>query len=209
MKMHKWTDEEIEYLREIVPNRHRKDICNMFREHFNCDLTDSVIVGVMKRKHISSGLDGHFQKGHVSPTKGKTWDEYMPKEAQERCRKTQFKRGIVPHNRNPIGSIYWDERDKYLRIKTSDGHLQNNYVALHRKVFEHFYGEIPDGYNVRFADGNCFNIAPDNLLLVSNKEQIAVTNILKNEKDPDVAETRILVMRLNKQILAKEKDKQG
>lgn len=86
---------------------------------------------------------------------------------------TEFKKGSKPVNTKPIGTVSVREKkkmgggvQKYLHYKISD----NKWVLLHRLLWEQNYGKIPDGYVVRFKDGDSMNCVLENLELISRTE---------------------------------------
>lgn len=121
--------------------------------------------GRLLSKHPNS-IATRFQKGQVPMNKGKREDEFRSKEASARCAKTQFKKGIRPYNTKPIGYERITD-DGYILIKVS---MDCKMVLKHRWVYEQVHGEIPDGYNIMFRDGNRQNCSLDNLELVSRGE---------------------------------------
>lgn len=110
-----------------------------------------------------------FSKGHVPANKGKRETEFRSREAIERCAATRFKKGDRPHNTRPVGyECFRRQKSKgYVYIKVRDGEPM---VLKHRWVWEQAHGEIPEGYNVTFRDGDSRNCELDNLELVSREE---------------------------------------
>lgn len=86
---------------------------------------------------------------------------------------TEFKKGQKPKNTKSIGSVSVrtkimpdGKEQKYLFVKVSE----NKWVLLHRLLWEQNYGKIPDGFVVRFKDGDSMNCVLENLELISRKE---------------------------------------
>lgn len=86
---------------------------------------------------------------------------------------TEFKKGQKPKNIKSIGSVSVrtkimpdGKEQKYLFVKVSE----NKWVLLHRLLWEQNYGKIPDGFVVRFKDGDSMNCVLENLELISRKE---------------------------------------
>ena len=53
-----------------------------------------------------------------------------------------------------------------------DGNKNKNWTPKHRYLYEKAYGKISKGYKVIFADGNNRNFDLNNLILVSNAEEL-------------------------------------
>lgn len=101
----------------------------------------------------------------------------------KKCKPTMFKKGNIPANRRPIGSERIDPRDGVL-IKIRDGYKTRNWIAKSRYIYEKAHGKIPVGHKVIFADGNNRNFDLDNLVLVSNAEELIMNNkkLFKQDK---------------------------
>lgn len=97
------------------------------------------------------GRRSHFQKGNVPATKGRPISEWMSPGGIANSAKTRFKKGQRPLSWRPIGS----ERvnvEGYVEIKVREG--LHGWDPKHRVVWAKANGAIPDGYHVRFRDGN-------------------------------------------------------
>ena len=115
-------------------------------------------------------LGTRFTPGQVSHNKGRKQSEYMSPEAIARTVEKRFKKGHLPHNYKPIGHTRTN-KEGYTEIKVRDGDEKNdNFEFLHRKVYEDNFGPIPDGCVVAFKDGNRSNCSPDNLELLTYRE---------------------------------------
>lgn len=73
-------------------------------------------------------------------------------------------------------------RGLMLRIKTDKG-----WEALSRHNYEKHIGSIPEGYNIKFKDGDAMNCEPENLELISVSEQFSL--IAKRQRKPPVIKT--------------------
>ena len=176
---HYWNEEEKNFLIENVKGITLKELTEKFNNKFNLNLRESSIANMKNKLGLSSGIvGGQFKKGHIPDNKGKKWDEYMSKEAQERSRKTTFKKGNKPLNAVDIGEEHMrysgskPDDQGYLYIKVCDGKGNKNWVPKQRVIYEHQHGPIPDGHKVIFADGDRFNFDIENLVLVSSSEEL-------------------------------------
>ena len=174
---HTWTDDERARLAEIAPGRSHAEIREIMTAEFGDHFGGTRITGALKRYGIKTGRTGRFEKGQTSWNKGKTWDEFMPKESQERCRAMQFKKGqlngIAKERLKDVGYERVDAKDGYIYVKVKDtpqaqvpGSFNDTFRPKHHVVYEQAYGSIPRGCNVVFADHDKRNFDPDNLVAV-------------------------------------------
>ena len=117
------------------------------------------------------GKATQFQKGHVPANKG----QKMSKKVYEKVANTMFKKGTVPPNTQPIGTIHQrkDTGGKmYQYIKLSD----SNWQLLNRYTWEMHNGPIPKGMIIVYKDGNLNNDI-NNLVMITKKENMARNTI--------------------------------
>ncbi len=173
--MHRYSEEQKKFIIDNYYGKYSKELADIFNKQFNTNITAKEIKNYRENHKLNSGLTGRFEKGHVTHNKGKKQTEYMSKEAIEKTKATRFKKGNIPQNRREI----WEERiskDGYIYIKVRDGCLNDNWELKHRYIYKQHYGEIPNGYNVMFADKNKRNFDIDNLILVSKSEDLIMNN---------------------------------
>ena len=173
--MHRYSEEQKKFIIDNYYGKYSKELADIFNKQFNTNITAKEIKNYRENHKLNSGLTGRFEKGHVTHNKGKKQTEYMSKEAIEKTKATRFKKGNIPQNRREI----WEERiskDGYIYIKVRDGCLNDNWELKHRYIYKQHYGEIPNGYNVMFADKNKRNFDIDNLILVSKSEDLIINN---------------------------------
>jgi hypothetical protein len=198
----KWLPNEIKYLIDNYPSMSTSQIANflninieqIYRKANSLELKKSneflksSLSGRMSPIHIL-GKDTRFKKGHISFNKGKKWDEYMNKEAQEKAKKTNFKKGQLPHNTKNNGFISprLDKRtDKtYLYIRLG----KSIWKELQRYIWEQNFGKLNPGDVLRFKDGNTKNCTIENLELINIKE-----NMIRNSVQRFPEELRNLIM---------------
>ena len=168
---HRWTKEEKEYLSEITPGRHYKEILEMMNDKFEYQFTFRQVKSAIIRFNLKTGFNGRFEKGHVPAIKG-TKGIMKPN-------KTSFKKGHVHWNKKPIGS----ERvsvDGYTEIKVAD---PDKWRLKHRVMYEKYHNVVLNPKQlVIFADGDKSNMSKENLLLVDNNQLLILNqNGLINE----------------------------
>lgn len=167
---HKWTNEEKEYLASIVKGRTYKEITKKMNDKFEYDFSEEQIKGFMFRNKLITGIGGHFKKNHTPWNKGS--------KGLTSANKTSFKKGIIHFNYKQVGEERIDKYG-YIQVKVAE---PNVWDLKHRVIYREHYGEIPNGYNIIFADGNKMNFDIDNLILVSKAEMLILnTNNLRFE----------------------------
>lgn len=191
--IHKYTPEEIEFLRQNVPGRTLKEFQYLFNKKFNLNVGEESLQNAKFRYNIKSGITGgQFCKGNIPVNKGKKWSEYMPQESQQGALRTTFKKGNIPHNHRPVGSERIT-RDGYIEIKIKE---PNKWKLKHRLLYENKYGEIPKGHKLIFADGNKLNLNLDNLILVSSSEELIMNRNKLFFDDKTLTKTGALVSKV-------------
>lgn len=108
-----------------------------------------------------------FKKGHIPACKGQRIESMMKKQEKiENWRKNLWKKGNKPHSTAKDGEVRWREGVGYYFIR----HDENDWEFYHRYLWKQKYGEIPEGHNIVFKDGNQKNCVIENLECLSNME---------------------------------------
>ena len=174
-----------------------KEMAEKLNTAFGTSYTHQQLKSYYGNHDISSGITGYFEKGNIPHNKGKKVENVHPNSAA-----TQFKSGHIPHNKLPIGSIIM-KADGYMWQKLGEG--ARDWKQKHILVWEEAHGPVPDGHLVTFKDGDHTNYDLDNLALVTRAESIELTRRGLRSKDKDLAETGILIARLNCKVREKQK----
>ena len=188
----KYSAEVRNFIEENYKGRSNKELHQMIVNRFGPVISQNNLKSYKKNHKLKSGLTGRYQKGHVPENKGKTWDDFMPKETQSRIRKNLFKKGIVPHNHRPVGTV----------VMTTDGYLKrkirepNVWEFVHRAEYEKHNGPIPDGMDVMFKYGNHESCAIRNLALMSKAENAQLNRRHLRFEDPELTESGVLVAKI-------------
>jgi len=133
-------------------------------DKFEHDFSEGQIKGMMYRNKLTTGTGGYFKKGSTPWNKG--LKGYMG------ANKTSFKKGTIPPNQVPIGTESIT-KGGYIKVKVGE---PNKWKLKQRYIYEQHYGEIPNNYNVIFADKNIRNFDINNLVLVSKAEMLILNN---------------------------------
>lgn len=155
------------------------------------------ISGRMSCNHPNT-VATRFRKGHVPASKGKK----MSARQYALCAPTMFKPGQRPPKWRPVGS----ERvnvDGYIEVKVSD--KPPKWGLKHRIVWQQVYGPIPPGCNVQFRNHITTDCRPENLYLITRRDQFMKENSIYAQYPPELQYLIKLKGTLNRQIHKAEK----
>ena len=187
---HIWTNEEKEYLKEITPGHHYKEIQELMSKKYNLDFTLNQIMGAINRCKLNTGFNGQFGKSHIPFNKGAKGIWY------EGSEKTWFLKGHEPINHREIGS----ERvtvDGYIEVKVAEPH---KWRTKHQVVWKEHNGPIPKNHVVIFGDGNKLNYDINNLILVSRSQLLILNRNKLIQNDADLTRTGVIIADLYQKI---------
>lgn len=191
--MHRWTDEEKEFLKQNVEGTPIHELTKMFNAEFNTDLRYEQVRGTVKRMKLRCGVTTQFKKGHI------TWNKGVPI-YNKKCEKTQFKKGHVPKTYLPVGAVRIN-KDGYKMIKVSDeGGYSDRWKLKHRVMWERENGKIPHGYNLMFLDGNKLNDSIDNLILIRRCELSRLNKQKLIKEDPEFTKVGVNIVRIQQKV---------
>ena len=135
-----------------------------------------------KTRHSGCCLPGErrgrateFKPGLVPHNKGKKFN------AGGRSAETRFKAGCVPANTVPVGTVVTDSYG-YLKKKIADNRGRHGWRLLHVLVFEAAHGPLPKGHIVMFKDGDRQNVQLDNLACISKQANMRRNSIQRYPK---------------------------
>lgn len=170
-KRRSWTALEDDYLRKIYPEMSNEEVAQWLHRSKRAVMAHAYILGVHKSPEFAEKQfrKGQFRKGQTPHNKGKSRKYWASPEAEELMAKGQFKPGECRDDnprKRPIGheKVY---ADGYVWVITEHGRKKK-----HRWVWEQAHGPIPEGYCVKFKDGNRMNCSLDNLYLISRSKQL-------------------------------------
>lgn len=203
-----FTDEQVEFLRNNYTGRSVAEMRAVFNAEFDTDMTWQQIKTAIHNRGITSGLTGHFEKGH------KPWNTGTKGQGLAGANKTSFKKGSVPANRRPVGSERICPRDGYVDIKVAerDPHtgFPTRYKLKHIHTWEQTNGPVPDGYVVMFRDGNKLNCDdPDNLILVSRAELLRLNQNGYKDAPDEIKPSILALARMETKMFSRVKEKQN
>ena len=190
--MHRYSEEQKKFIITNNYGKYSKELAEMFNQHFNTNITSKEIAYFRRNHKLKSGLRGQFKKGNVAHNKGKKQIEYMSQESIERTKETRFKKGNKPKNYRPIGSERIT-KDGYIEVKVSD---PNKWETKNKIIYKQYFGDIPKGHKVIYADGNKLNNDINNLILVSDNEELIMNRHKLRTEDIELTKTGYLIAKV-------------
>lgn len=144
----------------------------------------------VKEKHSKNSS---FKKGHKPFNTGKKQAEYMSPETIEKVRRTQFKKGSVPHNTKFDGHERIT-KDGYIEVRIKQG----DYRLKHLHEWEKINGKLPKGHCLWCLDGNRKNTSPENWKLISRIENMLNNSHVNYPKE--IIPSLVMVSKINNKI---------
>ena len=190
--MHRYSEEQKEFIITNNYGKYSKELAEMFNQYFNTNITAKEIAYFRRNNKLNSGLTGQFKKGNVAHNKGKKQIEYMSKEAIKKKKKTRFKIGNKPKNYRPVGSERIT-KDGYIEVKVAD---PNKWETKNKIIYKQYFGDIPKGHKVIYADGNKLNNDINNLILVSDNEELIMNRHRLRTEDIELTKTGYLIAKV-------------
>ena len=191
---HIWSSEEKDYLREITPGRHYKEIVELMNAKFEYEFNLGQIKAAIARHKLNTGFTGHFPKGNIPFNKGT--------KGLMKANKTSYKKGNIPQSYKPVGTERIT-KDGYTEIKVKD---PNVWKLKHRIIYEEHYGEVPKGYVVMFLDRDKSNFDINNLILISRNQLRSLNQNDLIKDDPELTKSGIILADLLIKINEKDKE---
>lgn len=201
MAIHKWLEEEIEFIRKIYPYYENKEISKMVKEKFGFDVSIRNLQNLRNKYKIPKKVipnSGCYRKGDVPWNKGRE----MSDETKEKVKKTWFKKGQIPKNHRPVGSTRID-RDGYKLIKIAE---PNKWALYHRHLYEVEHGEkLEKNEAVIFADGDKTNFDLDNLVKVSRANLLYINKNKLIFENSELTKSGVNVSKIVEKIIELER----
>ena len=187
---HRWTTEEKEYLGEITPGKHYKEILDLMNKKFEYKFRLKQIEKAIVRFGYKTGIDTKYKKGHEPWSKG-TKGLIKPN-------KTSFQKGCKPWNKKKVGDETVDIHG-YTKVKVGE---PNVWELKQRIMYEKYHNiKLTQDDVVIFADQNKLNFEKDNLILVSKKQLLEMNRNKLIFQDKELTKTGAniaeLMMKIN------------
>ena len=174
VKIHRWTDKEKEYLKEICFGKSYREIIELMSKKFDYEFNETQIASALKRYGLTTGRTGCFEKGFTPWNKGT--------KGYSKPNKGSFEKGRIPNNYVPIGSERVDNKDGYTKVKIAD---PNVWELKHKYIYEKYHGKIEKGNVVIFLNGDKSNFNIDNLKSITRKQLLFLNrnNLIKDNAE--------------------------
>lgn len=179
-----WNEKELSEIKELYSNTQNDELAIKFNCSIHSVIKIASKLGLKKsddfkrlfvtEAFLEAGKKTRFNPGCVSFNKGLKMEQFLNAEQIEKVKKTQFKKGQVPHNWKPLG-FERKTRDGYIEIKVRDEYGEKrvkNFELKHRLLWEEHNGPVPKGMMIKFKDGNKENIVIENLFIASMGENL-------------------------------------
>lgn len=203
----KWSDEEIEFVREHAMQMPCAELVKLVNERFGKNYSLEQLYRVKARcrikslnigcyrKGIRNSPETEFKKGHVPHNKG----THPP--TVGRMAETQFKQGQMPHNHKPVGS----ERISYGKIQIKIAEPKSwewlatlIWQSVHKKA-------LPEGCIIRFANEDITDYSPENLVAITKAQNAVLNHLHIHTYDADSLKAALLICDLKMQQSKRKK----
>ncbi|MBU1138823.1 MAG: HNH endonuclease [Proteobacteria bacterium] len=166
---------------------------------FGLSLKLSQLVSFLKNHKISSGRTGRYEKGNVPWTAGLSGTGICKPNSGS------FKKGTRPSNYKPIGYERVCKKDGYVLVKVAevnpwDSSMSGWYRHKHVVEWEKVHGQVPDGFCIRFVDGDKTNFNIENLTLVNRGENARLNQMGYNSQPSEIKPTVMALAKVDQAI---------
>lgn len=176
----RWTEEELRYLREHYPDGNTVEIVKHLGRTERAVQQMAAKQGLRKSaefmkktlyacgrqvSHTPKAIAARFVKGQEPFNKGKNRTEWMSEEAQEKCMRTAFKSGNIPHNAYAAGTEIVRGGRVYVKVAG-----RRKLMLKQHYVWQQHHGKIPQDHVVKFKDGDFMNCDISNLYVMSRAD---------------------------------------
>lgn len=204
MKSFLFNDEEVKYLKEIIPGKTSDKIALDFNAKFNREITMKQIQRFKKYHKIRSGVVTQWGHGQVNRYK------LPPGQCVPNGEQTRFKEGNHPHNTQPVGTVLM-KSDGYIYKKIAETKPSRfGWKQLHRLIWEDAHGPVPKNMCLIFLNQNKNDVRLDNLALITRAENVRMNRLNLFSEDPEITKAGLNIARIIIQIanVKRRSDKQ-
>lgn len=195
------TDEQEAYLKKIYKGVTNRECTRLLNEKFDLSLTCRQVKSVKSRLRLDSGIKGLYVEERVCDTRFKKGN-MLGKD-------TQFKKGLTPHNKQPIGTEVVKDDGVFVKVSDVKGKYAHNINWKLKQVYvwEQHNGEVPKGKIVTFLDGDKTNFDINNLALVDRSELVTMQHHGLIYSDAELTKVGITVAKIKVKSNKRKKKK--
>lgn len=189
MPRHKYTTEEIEFLKNNVKGISVKELTDRFNKQFGCNITASAVSNRKNKYKLKSEINtGRFKKGNIPYNAGT--------KGLKKANIGSFKKGNIPKNTRKIGSERISGGFVIVKVANPD-----KWRMKHHVIYEKYHKvKIGRWDKVIFLDGNKKNFDINNLELVTNSEQVIIKNKHLQSNNIEVSKSYVTLAKLMSKI---------
>lgn len=195
------TPEQDEFIRTKYLKYGVRELAGMLNKKFGTSFTEQQIKTYVFNHKIKSGRTGCFEKGHNSWNKG-TKGLCKPNSGS-------FKKGEVPANHRQLGSERICPKDGYVLIKVAEWDPNFNrptrWKPKHVHIWEQENGPVPEGFCLKFIDGDKENVDPSNLMLISRALNLRLNKYGYNDAPAELKPSILALAKLEVKTFSVEK----
>jgi hypothetical protein len=189
--LHRYSEEEIVFLREHVSGTLFNDLTAMFNQRFGTNVTKWALQAACRRHNLHSGV----KVFDVLRAAGKTH---------------KWEKGHRPHTWRPLGSEIIFRGHTFVKIseKISDRGVRR-WRPKEAVVWEQAHGTVPDKHFVIFLDGDKQNFALDNLVIINKAEDIALKKLGLQHSTNEILLAALAVVKMRIAVKKRERERRG
>lgn len=178
-----WKKEVLNYLKANYNNYTYKQLSELMNEKFKLKTTASSIEHKISRLGLKKSLEARQKQSR-----------------SRKCSKFWFKPGHSPVTKKPIGYERIDTNGT-VWVKTKDPDV---FVQKHRLIYKQHFGEIKEGVNIVFLNGDKKDYRIENLVALTNSELALFNNTKINaNNNDDIARVKFAVTKVKAAVFKK------
>lgn len=160
-----YSAEELDFLRSVSTWPREQAHAAFCQKFGRDDVSVSNLHSLCKRKGWMTGRTGCFAKGQEPVNKGKKCEPGKGGN-HPNARRTQFKKGNVPHTTRYLGHERIDPKDGYVYVSVDEPNphtgFERRYVLKHLWLWQQANGALPKGYCLKCLSDDRTNCDPSN-----------------------------------------------
>lgn len=187
-KRHYYSPEEIDFLRANAKYITNQELTDRFNSKFGTNISTQCISRIKSNYHIKSGYNaGQFTSERLKGNKFRLGLKPV----------NGFKRGNIPHTNAPLGSERVN-KDGCIIVKIDN---PRKWKLKHHIIYEQYHHvKIKPREKIIFLDNNKRNFDINNLVKLTNKQQIILSRISIKSNIPEITLAEIELVKYREKI---------